>query len=378
MQSLVGFFDLSGLHAYNGITAITRSSSNMEVFYSSDDNTIHSRYWTPGGGWKNSGQDKSINSAAGTGIAGVSREASHMEIFYVGNNGNLMHSYSVDSGSNWVTDAVLAGSDWGTPANKGIGALSSNDQSQEVWWITTTGAINYAPWNPLNGWEYSSLRAAGTAHPNSGMAVLARSNVRRNIFYIGNDQRVYQGYWQSEQPNIWRFEKLSDMPAAIGSLTAVSMNSQHMEVFWTAPDGTITHAYWYENTGKWTSASMASNIYCVPGGSITATSRKDGFMLVVANGMTVTFMNPLPSHQKRSVTTAREYQEPAHLVGGFAESTITSMRLADILACQTDKLENHSRFPQLRLQGIDLDLIESPRMHTLQLQVKGASQKGPP
>jgi hypothetical protein len=47
MESLVGFWDLTGLHAYNGIVAITRSSENMEVFYSSDDNTILSRYWTP-------------------------------------------------------------------------------------------------------------------------------------------------------------------------------------------------------------------------------------------------------------------------------------------------------------------------------------------
>ncbi|KAL7947005.1 hypothetical protein V8C42DRAFT_343903 [Trichoderma barbatum] len=214
MESLVGFFDLTGLHAYNGIAAVTRSSANMEVFYSSENNTIHSRYWTPGGGWKNSGQDKSRSSAAGTGIVGVSREPSHMEIFYVGANGKLMHSYSVDSGSHWTVDVVFADFDMGRPTNKGIGALSRNDQSQEVWWITTAGAINYASWDRLNSWQYGTLRGAGTAHPSSGMAVLARSNVRKNIFYIGNDKNVYQGYWKSEEPLIWKFQKLSDMPQA--------------------------------------------------------------------------------------------------------------------------------------------------------------------
>lgn len=279
-ESLVGFADLTGLHAYNGLTAIARTSSNMEVFYYSEgDNVIHSRFWTSGGGWGNSGVDKAIQAAPGTHIEGISRESSHMEIFYVGTNGNLMHSYTTNSGSNWVIDQDFVDGAHGKPTNKGFGALTRNDQSAEVWWITTDGAINYAPWDPLNSWEYGNLRGAGTAHTSSGMAVLARSNVRKNIFYIGNDNKVYQGYWKSEQPTIWTFEKLSDLTAAPGSLTAVSMNSQHMEVFWTAPDGSVNHAYWYESTGKWTSSSLAGGgIRCVPGSSITSTSRKDGCM----------------------------------------------------------------------------------------------------
>ncbi|KAH0525819.1 hypothetical protein TsFJ059_009232 [Trichoderma semiorbis] len=111
------------------------------------------------------------------------------------------------------------------------------------------------------------------------MAVLARSNVRKNTLYIGNDSKGYQAYWKSEQPTIWTFEKLSDLTTAPGSLTAVSMNSQHMEVFWTAPDGSVNHAYWYESTGKWASSSLAGiGIRCVPGSSINSTSRKDGCM----------------------------------------------------------------------------------------------------
>ncbi|KAK4076699.1 uncharacterized protein Triagg1_4302 [Trichoderma aggressivum f. europaeum] len=124
-ESLIGFADLTGLHAYNGLTAIARTSSNMEDFY--------------------------------THIEGISRESSHVEIFYVGTNGNF---------------------------------------------------------NPLRQHQF-----------RSGMTVLARSNFRKNIFYIGNDNRVYQGYWKVEQPTIWRFEKLSDFTAAPGSLKVVSMNS---------------------------------------------------------------------------------------------------------------------------------------------------------
>ncbi|RFU79393.1 peptidase m64 [Trichoderma arundinaceum] len=216
----------------------------MEGFYSSDNNTIHSRYWTSGGGWMNSGQDKYLRSAAGTGITGVSCEESHIEIFYVGTNGNLAHSCLLDSGANWVVDSVLAGSDWGTLANKGIGALSRNSQHQEVWWITTTGTINLASWDSLNDWGYSSMRPDGTAHPSSGIAILARSNVRENVFYIGSDQKVYQRFWIDGMPIVWKFEKLSDLHAAPGSSAAVSMNSQHMEVFWTALDGSVTHVYW--------------------------------------------------------------------------------------------------------------------------------------
>ncbi|KAL6693041.1 hypothetical protein J3F84DRAFT_401600 [Trichoderma pleuroticola] len=180
-----------------------------------------------------------------------------MGIFYLGTNCNLMHSYTANFGSNWVIDQDFVDGAYGNPTINGFGALTRNDQSAEVWWITTDGAINYAPWDRLNGWD----------------------NVRKNIFYIGNDNQVYQGYWKTEQPTIWRFERLLDLTAAPSSLTAVSMNGQQMEVFWTAPDGSVNHACWYESTGKWTSTSLAdSGIRCVPGSSITSTSRKDGCM----------------------------------------------------------------------------------------------------
>ncbi|KAH0525818.1 hypothetical protein TsFJ059_009231 [Trichoderma semiorbis] len=85
----------------------------MEVFYYSEgDNVIHSRFWMSSGGWGNSGVDKAIQAAPGTHIEGISRESSHMEIFYVGTNGNRMHSYTTNSGSNWVIDQDFVDGAW--------------------------------------------------------------------------------------------------------------------------------------------------------------------------------------------------------------------------------------------------------------------------
>ncbi|PNP49234.1 hypothetical protein THARTR1_10036 [Trichoderma harzianum] len=77
---------------------------------------------------------------------------------YLGTNFNLMHSYTTNSGSNWVIDQDFVDGAYGNPTINGFGALTRNDQSAEVWWITTDGAINYAPWDRLNGWEYSTYQ----------------------------------------------------------------------------------------------------------------------------------------------------------------------------------------------------------------------------
>ncbi len=86
--------------------------------------------------------------------------------------------------------------------------------------------------------------------------------MRVNVFYIGNDKNVHYLWWKGERPNEWGIEKkpVSTLSCLPGPIAAVSMNSQHLEVFWTAADGSIYHAYWYENTGTWDSRLLGQGV----------------------------------------------------------------------------------------------------------------------
>jgi hypothetical protein len=99
-----------------------------------------------------------------------------------------------------------------------------------------------------------------------------------NLFWIGTDSLVHQSYWTSGMfHDQWTTTLISSYPANAGGLSAVSMNSNHMEVFWTSPGGTLYHAYWTTVQNRWISEPVlgpTGTLRCQPGSYITTVARK--------------------------------------------------------------------------------------------------------
>jgi len=211
-------------------------------------------------------------------LTASSRDPRSMEIFYVGNTGDLRHSYSNDDGQKWVIDQHL----WDGPINPiSLTSIASTKFAQlAVFWTRPDGAI-WGAWLGTSGWQGKQLLGPGSAHSSSRLTAIARSELRINIFYIGNDKKVHQIYWKSETPGTWNTpsEPISNLATSPGSLSAVSMNFNHQEVFFLGSDSKLKHAYWTEDAKVWKSEALpGASSACQASGSLEVVSRKDGTM----------------------------------------------------------------------------------------------------
>ncbi|KAH7139711.1 hypothetical protein B0J13DRAFT_527383 [Dactylonectria estremocensis] len=219
------------------------------------------------------------------GIAAVSL-SSTIELFYPGTGwrkGYVMHTYSSDGGSTWNPNQVLSGPDWGgvsTNSLDPIAALSRNGQHQQIFWITALGLLESRYWTPSTGWTRSNIDKAAKANTASSIVTLMRSSSTKegsnmNFFYVGQDNKIWQGYWKADSP-AWKFSKISDDEAFPGAIAAVSMHSQHQEVFWTNRDGILKHAYWTKDQGKWLTETLPGlgDRRCLPGRGLTVVARQ--------------------------------------------------------------------------------------------------------
>lgn len=118
------------------ITAVSRASNTMEVWFVGHDNSVQDRYYYDGYGWN--GFTLSPANSAYNAMASVAPSASAMNVTWTG------------SGSNSVQDASFP--PWsqiqlapGGPFNDGgIAAVTRSPGTADVFWVTYNGAIEHA------------------------------------------------------------------------------------------------------------------------------------------------------------------------------------------------------------------------------------------
>ncbi|KAH7125805.1 hypothetical protein EDB81DRAFT_910446 [Dactylonectria macrodidyma] len=275
------------LSANGGIASVSNFPGHEEFFFV-DKNQLRIRSLRrdgPGKKW-GLGLDKQPTPIPpDAGIAAVSF-SSTIELFYPGTGdrkGYVVHTYSSNAGSTWNPNQVISGPNWGGVSTKSldpIAALSRNGEHQQIFWITALGLLESRYWTPSSGWTRSNIDKAAKANAASSIVTLTRSSATKegsnmNFFYVGQDNKIWQGYWKADSPT-WKFSKISEDEAFPGAIAAVSMHSQHQEVFWTNRDGILKHAYWTKDQGKWITETLPGlgDRRCLPGRGLTVVARK--------------------------------------------------------------------------------------------------------
>ncbi|KAH6962496.1 hypothetical protein BKA56DRAFT_679298 [Ilyonectria sp. MPI-CAGE-AT-0026] len=276
--------NLFGLNANGGIASISNFPGHEELFYVDKDQVrIRSiRRDGPKAKWQRGIDQLSTPIPPHSGIAAVSF-SSTIELFYPGTGsrqGYVMHTYSSDAGSGWNPNQVLSGPDWGGVSTKSLDPIAALSEHQQIFWITALGVLESRYWTPSSGWTRSNIDKAANANTASSIVTLQRSSATKegsnmNFFYVGQDNKIWQGYWKADSPT-WKFSKISDDEAIPGAIAAVSMHSQHQEVFWTNRDGMLKHAYWTKTQGKWITETVPGlgGRQCLPGRGLTVVARK--------------------------------------------------------------------------------------------------------
>jgi hypothetical protein len=136
------------------------------------------------------------------------------------------------------------------PAGSSISAVSRNTDELDVFIVGNDGAIYTGWWSssvdwPMAGWRRISPRT--TAPMRAPVSAVSRNSDQLDVFIVGNDGAVYTGWWNpaSDWPvGGWqRISPTATAPVGAG-IAAVSRNPDQLDVFIVGNDGAVYTGWW--------------------------------------------------------------------------------------------------------------------------------------
>ena len=116
-------------------------------------------------------------------------------------------------------------------------------------------------------------RNTGSAHT----AVVARESQHLDVFWIAPDGSVRSAWWHEGGQWSAPFVLSPAGSAAPGAITAVARESDHLDVFWVGPDGSVRSAWWHE--GKpWSAPFAIAPAGSADPGAVAAVARETGHL----------------------------------------------------------------------------------------------------
>ncbi|MEU6895567.1 CAP domain-containing protein [Streptomyces sp. NPDC046557] len=273
----------------SAISAVSQRDGHLDVFWVGADGSIMSNWWDSdaNGAWAKH-QPFSItppNSAAlNAGISSVSQRNGHLDVFWIGPDGTV-RSHWWDSGANgaWSTHGQFSITPPNSAAlNAGISSVSQRNGHLDVFWIGPDGTVRSHWWDSgANGaWgthAQFNITPPDSAARNAGITAVAQRNNHLDVFWIGPDGTVRSHWWDSGANGAWGTHAQfsitpPDSAARNAGITAVAQRNNHLDVFWTGPDGTVRSHWWDSGAnGAWGTHAQFNiappNSAVVPGGS---------------------------------------------------------------------------------------------------------------
>ena len=128
------------------------------------------------------------------------------------------------------------------------------------------------------------ITPGGAARGDSPLVAISRMKDQLDLFWIGGDGAVYTHWWSKNHPTGQWNQHAHFMIAPPGSaradspLTAVAKNPRHIDVFWIAPDGAVRSQWWEDGSaeGRWDQHeqfNVAPPGSVAPGGDLVSVSR---------------------------------------------------------------------------------------------------------
>ncbi|MEW2413761.1 CAP domain-containing protein [Streptomyces sp. NPDC046866] len=335
----------------SAVAAVSQRDGHLDVFWIGPDGSIRSNWWDsdPSGAWDKH-QPFSItppNSAAlNAGITTVSQRNGHLDVFWVGPDATI-RSHWWDSGANgaWSTHGQFSITPPNSAApNSAIASVSQRDGHLDVFWIGPDGTIRSHWWDSGANGAWSThgqftITPPNSAAPNAGITTVSQRNGHLDVFWIGPDGTVRSHWWDSGANGAWsthgQFNITPPNSAALNAgITAVAQRNNHLDVFWTGPDGTV-RSHWWDSAagGAWATHGQFNiappNSAAVPG--------------VSAPSQPTPQNPPAPSEQQRfldQINSARQKYGCAPLQ--------TDPKLAETARAHSQDLAEH---PELTAEG---------------------------
>ncbi|WP_151898886.1 hypothetical protein [Nitrosospira lacus] len=256
----------------SGITVVSRTSDQLDVFWIGPDGAIGSTWWNAGAGlgWGDH-QPFAItqpNAARrGSPVSVVARAGNHMDVFWIGHDGGIGSTWwDAAPGMSWadhqpfpIAPAAAAG------PSSGLVAIGRKDDHLDVFWIGPDGAIGSTWWNAGTGLGWGDHQPFAITPPHAAgdgarLACIARQREHMDVFWVGPDGAIGSTWWHDGPGTNWGDHQpfAVTSPGAARLLTtshsdcrlgAVAREGEHMDLFWVGPDGAVGSTWWDSNPG---------------------------------------------------------------------------------------------------------------------------------
>jgi hypothetical protein len=266
----------SAARAGSPLVALSRLRDHMDLFWISPDGGIHSvafsgKKWlkpfnvTPAG----------VAHAKST-LAAVARDGNHIDLFWMGNNNAIETAWWAEAANkgNWNPHFAI------TPAKdaRADGALTASARTADelhVFYANHDDGVSSLFWTRATGKWAAPYHVSGksTVGAGSNLAALSREAKQLDVFWVSPAGAVSHT-WANKKldGNKWHDPAAISGPKAVrlhSPLSAVSRNTEQIDVFWLEPNGSVASNYWSSkvNKGLWYTAFPIA-----PPGAATATS----------------------------------------------------------------------------------------------------------
>jgi hypothetical protein len=172
-------------------------------------------------------------------------------------------------------------------AHQNIAAVSTSSTTEEVFYVPQDGSVQEKYFYQGIGWNSIQVAPPGSASPYADIAAVARDRNtvadKIDVFWVGPNGSVEHAYYQDGLPWL-RYPQVAPSGSAstIGSLAAVSRESNTWEIFWLSPNADVEDAYYYDGgpSGRFVLAPHSSSTPNLLRGHISVVSRASNTMEV--------------------------------------------------------------------------------------------------
>jgi len=244
------------------VSAVSRSSSQLDVFVVGMDGGVYTAAWNPGanqGQWAGWWRIGTLAAAPGAPVTAVSRGPNDLDIFVAGKDGKA-HTTGWSAGANggqWRPwKAILAGLvPWGST----VSAVSRHADQLDAFIVSNDGGIYTAAWNKnVNKGEWLGWWRIGTqtAPVGSPVTAVARTPGTLDIFVAGDEGKVRTSAWATDaNQGLWpAWTTVLDGSVRPGSaVAAVARTPDKLDIFAVRWDGALYSAAWDKagTSGTW-------------------------------------------------------------------------------------------------------------------------------
>lgn len=183
-----------------GLTALSRIPTSMEIWFAGKNGHIYGSCWYENEKWvtypfpsKETADKNTVTPE--TGLTALSRKSDTMEVWWVAPDGAVKGAFWYEHQKEW-TPYEIAGKGSAVPGGH-IVALSRKSNALEIWWITPEGAVRGADWyEGQTKWNaYPKISADKTADTSGRIAAVSRKEDTMEIWWVAPDGNVKGADW---------------------------------------------------------------------------------------------------------------------------------------------------------------------------------------